>query len=192
MRKNKLIPFAAVVLSAALLLLSFGCGTQTPQQGGDVEKPKQGGGEKEPDRMPRHQVSELSRIFMRCSHSYINGCYSFELYREGEDWLFDADCFIEMVQEGSNFPEAARFTGRKAAVADVEELYKILEAGGTVAYVENYKKPKKCPFEEEPLDAPSYGFSISFSDGSSYNTETAGEAMQELEGFFYGLAEKLK
>lgn len=50
MIKSKLKIFVAVVLLIALVLLSFGCGMQTPQQGGETQTTEQSGEAKELDR----------------------------------------------------------------------------------------------------------------------------------------------
>ena len=65
--------------------------------------------------------------------------------------------------------------------------YKAAEKNETVKFAETYKKPKKI---FEVLDETMYGLCLTFDDGSRYNADSIGSAMQELESFFYRLAEE--
>lgn len=152
----------AVILLELLAMLSalFGCGEGQPAQ---------------------HELSELRSISMSCGQS--NRCYSYSFYlrKEGEAWLLDAECFTK------DRTEETVFSARTVDAGELEVLFDILERNGTIAYAENYKKPKKSPLTV--LDAPVYGFALTFSDGSVYDTESAGDARHELEDCFYRLAE---
>ena len=161
-RNNISIFKKAVILLELLAMFSalFGCGES---------------------RSAQHEISELRSISMSCGHS--NHCYSYSFFlrKEGETWLFDAECFTKDREEETVFSSKAVGDG------ELEALFDILERSGTIAYAESYKKPKKFPFTV--LDAPMYGFALTFTDGSVYNTDSAGDARHDLEDFFYRLAE---
>lgn len=152
----------AVILLELLAMFSalFGCGESQPAQ---------------------HELSELRSISMSCGHS--NRCYSYSFFlrKEGEAWLLDAECFTK------DREEETVFSSRAVDGGELETLFDILERSGTIAYAESYKKPKKSPFTV--LDAPMYGFALTFTDGSVYDMDSAGDARHELEDFFYRLAE---
>ncbi len=148
---------AAVGLLATLAGL-FGC-TKTP-------KP------------PKHKISDISSVSISCSH--MDRCYGYYFWvrRDGDVWLFDATCFT------NDHEVETVFENREVSSEDIDELSKILERNGSISYAENYKKPKKLPFEV--MDETIYTFCLAFSDGSKYNTN---DPQKELEQFFYRLAE---
>ncbi|MGN1134282.1 MAG: hypothetical protein ACI4RN_07500 [Oscillospiraceae bacterium] len=148
----------------AILSGLFGCGN----------KPKYKG---------QHSVSEITRISMSCSHMDYNYGYSFQLFREGNQWMFDAHCCTD------NFEKETEFYSKQVSSTDIDTLFEILERNNTISYIETYKKPKKL-LKFQVMDETVYGFCLSFSDGSSYNTDSAGSAISELQEFFYSLAEK--
>ena len=80
------------------------------------------------------------------------------------------------------------FENREVSSNDMDALFEILEQSNSIAYVENYKKPKKFPFFEV-MDETTYGFCLTFSDGSQYVTL---DYQKELEEYFYRLAEQSK
>ena len=105
--------------------------------------------------------------------------YSFWIHLEQGKWLFNTECFthdheVEMV-----------FENREVSSDDTDALFEILEQSGSIAYAENYKKPKDSPFEI--MDETTYVFCLTFSDGSQYVTC---DRQKELEEYFYRLAEK--
>ena len=77
------------------------------------------------------------------------------------------------------------FENREVRSNDVDALFEILEQSNSIAYVENYKKPKKLPFEV--LDETTYGFCLTFPDKSRCVTN---DRKKELEEYFYRLAEQ--
>ena len=150
----------AVVIVGVLTILTglFGC-SKTP-------KPAQ------------HIISEISAVSIACAHMDYSYGYYFQIHREQEKWLFDARCFVD-----DHHKEVA-FENRDVSNEDMKTLFEILERNDSIAYAENYKKPKKLPFEV--MDETTYSFCLTFSDGSQYTTC---DWQKELEEFFYRLAE---
>ena len=73
---------------------------------------------------------------------------------------------------------------------EMNELRAIIEKYG---YSEKVGQREEPDFgNEEALDAPSYYFSVSYEDGKSMTSSTAGDGAFELEPFFRLLAEKVK
>ncbi len=129
-----------------------------------------------------HDISDIITVSMYCGHMDRSYSYAFSLTKDKEKWLFEAECFIKDHQVETAFSD------RPVSDEDIKELFEILESNETIAYAETYKKPKKLPFEV--MDETIYGFCLIFSDGSRYDTDSAGSAINELEVFFYRLAEK--
>ena len=125
-----------------------------------------------------HELSELSSISISCCHMDRSYGYCFGIHRNEEKWLFDTECFTH------DHGVETVFENREVSSEDIDELSKILERNGSISYAENYKKPKKLPFEV--MDETVYTFCLAFSDGSKYNTN---DPQKELEQFFYRLAE---
>lgn len=136
---------------------------------------------KEPEKTPQHELSEIITLSMICSHMDYSYSYAFMLTREGDEWLLDAECCTQDDQEKTVI------SGRAISSEDVEVMYDLLENHDMIAYVESYEEPEESPFEI--LDETTYSFCLSFSDGSSYVTNSFGDAREELEDFFYRLAE---
>ena len=132
-----------------------------------------------------HNVSEVILVSMSCGCMDYSFHYSFTLYCEQGKWLFDADCYTH------DKTDPTEFCGKTVSNEDVETLRGILEKHGTVGYVEKYKPPKKLKLPFHVLDETTYSFCLGFSDGNRICSEIAGEAQNELNDFFYRLAERL-
>lgn len=129
----------------------------------------------------RHEVSQIVSVSISCGHMDRRYSYSFFLRKENGQWLFDADCFTD------DFETPTVFENKAVGSDDITELFDIIEKNETVKFAETYKKPKKI---FEVLDETMYGLCLTFDDGSRYNADSIGSAMQELESFFYRLAEE--
>ncbi|MDD6022391.1 MAG: hypothetical protein ACI4GA_06395 [Acutalibacteraceae bacterium] len=127
----------------------------------------------------RHSISDISAVSISCGHMDFNYSYSFLIHREKGKWLFDADCFT------ADREVKTAFENREVSSRDIDALFEILRSGDKISYAENYKKPKKPPFEV--MDETVYGFCLKFSDGSIFSTN---DAQPELEDFFLNLAER--
>ena len=126
----------------------------------------------------QHELSEISGVSLSCGHMDRSYSYSFWLHLEEDTWLFDAECFTH------DFEEETVFEGREVSSEDMDALFEILERNDRIAYAENYQKPSDSIFEV--MDETTYGFCLTFSDGSQYVTY---DAQDELRQFFYRLAE---
>ena len=126
-----------------------------------------------------HELSELSSISISCCHMDRSYGYCFGIHRNEEKWLFDTECFTH------DHGVETVFENREVSSEDIDALFEILERNNSITYAEKYKKPIKLPFEV--LDETTYNFCLTFSDGSQYVTY---DAQNELEEFFYRLAEK--
>lgn len=127
---------------------------------------------------PQHTISEISAVSISCGHMDRSYGYFFLIHRENEKWLFDTVCFTH------DHENETIFENREVSGKDMDTLFEILERSDSIAYAENYKKPKKLPFEV--MDETTYSFCLTFSDGSRYVTC---DWQKELEEFFYCLAE---
>lgn len=127
----------------------------------------------------KHTLSEITAVSISCGHMDRSYAYSFGAHKEENGWLLDAECFTH------NHEAETAFKGNKLGDDDAEALLEILKQNGSIAYAENYKKPKKFRFNI--ADETSYGFCLTFSDGSRYSTS---DRQSDLEKFFYLLAEK--
>lgn len=128
-----------------------------------------------------HTIEEISAVSISCSHMDHSYGYSFWLRREENRWLFDASCFTH------DYEEETVFENREADAGNIAALLGILDQRDSIAYAENYKKPRRSPFFV--LDETTYVFCLTFSDGSRYVTY---DPQNELEEFFYRLAGQVK
>lgn len=126
-----------------------------------------------------HEVSQLVSVSISCCHMDRRFGYSFFLRKENGVWLFDADCFTD------DFETQTVFEDKTVGDDKITELFDIIEKNETVKFAETYKEPKKL---FEALDESTYSLCLTFDDGSKYNTDSIGSAMQELERYFYTLA----
>ncbi len=126
----------------------------------------------------QYTISEISAVSIACAHMDYSYGYYFQIHREQEKWLFDARCFVD-----DHHKEVA-FENRDVSNEDMETLFELLERNDSIAYAENYKKPKKLTLEV--MDETTYSFCLTFSDGRQYMTC---DWQKELEEFFYRLAE---
>lgn len=137
------------------------------------------GCKKEQKPVVQHELSDITSVSINCGHMDFNYCYSFGIYKNENEWLFDASCFT------NGFQEQTKFESRKLLDEDVEALLEIIGQNDIISYAENYVKP------EEPdymiMDETKYSFGLGFSDGNRYVTSGC---QGKLEEFFYTLAEK--
>ena len=129
----------------------------------------------------RHEVSQIVSVSISCCHMDYSYGYHFLLRKENGVWLFDAECFTD------DFQTQTVFADKTVGDDKITELFDIIEKNETVKFAETYKKPKKI---FKVLDETMYGLCLTFDDGSRYNADSIGSAMQELESFFYRLAEE--
>lgn len=116
---------------------------------------------------------------MSCGEMDRQHSYSFLLYSKDNSWYFDASCFTNEYENETSISNCLVTTEEKEAVFD------ILERNDSIAFVENNTaKNKSGKFVSDGSD---YGFTLTFSDGIQL---TANERQNELEMFFYDLAEK--
>ena len=127
----------------------------------------------------RHEVSQIVSVSISCCHMDYSYGYHFLLRKENGVWLFDAECFTD------DFQTQTVFADKTVGDDKITELFDIIEKNETVKFAETYKKPKKL---FEALDKSTYSLCLTFDDGSKYNTDSIGSAMQELERYFYTLA----
>lgn len=148
------------------------------------------------DAEPVHDVSDVCAVSIACSHMDYSCCYNFMLKRSTEEaakageagqdsgWYFEGGCFLRDEEERTDF-EPTLVSSDSAA-----KLLHIIEANNTIAYVENYKAPKKL--EIFALDETTYSFCIEFSDGQRYIISEMVPKQHELEEYFYDLGKELK
>lgn len=129
----------------------------------------------------KHGLSEITAVSISCGHMERSYGYSFRAHKEENGWFLDAECFTH------NYEEETVFENRELVGEDVETLFEILEQSESIAYAENYRKPKKLP--AQVMDETAYGFCLTFSDGNQYVTC---DRQSNLEEFFYRLAEKYR
>lgn len=127
----------------------------------------------------KHELSEITALSISCGHMDRRYGYSFWVHKEENAWFLYAECFTDNYETETVIENAVLMSD------DVEALFKILELSESIAYVENYKKPKNPAFQI--ADEETYGFCLGFSDGSQY---AASGRQADLENFFYRLAEK--
>ncbi len=128
----------------------------------------------------QHTASDISGVSIACTHMDFSYSYFFEIRREGETWLFDAECFTQ------DHTVPTSLENREVGKDEVDTLLGILNDNDLIAYAENSKKPREPLYEA--LDETTYTFSLTFSDGSQYQTSGW---QQEPETFFYRLAESM-
>ncbi len=104
--------------------------------------------------------------------------YSFFVHKEEGNLLFDAECFVH------DHKAEVALENQKLSFDEAEELMRLLEQNGSIAYAENYRKPKRLPLQA--ADETIYSFCLAFSDGDQYVTD---ERQKDIEEFFYRLAE---
>lgn len=128
----------------------------------------------------QHELSEIRAVSISCGHMDRSYGYFFWIHPEQDKWLFDAECFTH------GHEDETMFENREVSGKDMDALFEILERCDSIAYAENYKKPKKLPIFEV-MDETTYSFCLTFSDGTQYVTC---DRQKELEEFFYRLAEQ--
>lgn len=127
----------------------------------------------------KHELSEITSVSISCGHTDRRFGYSFWVHKEENGWFLNAECF-------TNDKETETvFENRELSGDDTETLIGILERNDSILYVENYREPKTFAFQV--ADGETYGFCLTFSDGSRYVT---GDRQKDLEEFFYRIAEK--
>lgn len=127
----------------------------------------------------KRTLSEITAVSIFCGNMDRSHGYSFWAHKEESGWLLDAECFTHHCETETTFKN------RELNGEDAETLLEILKRNESIAYVENYKQPKKFTFQV--ADEETYGFCLTFSDGSQYATSNR---QSDLEEFFYRLAEK--
>lgn len=127
----------------------------------------------------KHELSELTAVSISCGNMDRRYSYSFSAKRQENGWLLDAECFTRD-RETETVLE-----NRALDSEDASMLLDILEQNESIAYLENYKKTRAFRFWI--ADETTYGFCLTFSDGSRY---TAPDRQSDLEELFYRLADK--
>ncbi|MBQ7715317.1 MAG: hypothetical protein IJT70_05550 [Clostridia bacterium] len=109
--------------------------------------------------------------------------FSFYLADENGKFVFRATVYDS---EGN-----VKMIDAEATLEDMEELRSIFDEYGYEELIG--QKDRYDPEEdgEAPLDAPTYLFSASYADGSSFSVPSAGEGAAKLSEFFRGLAARL-
>lgn len=128
----------------------------------------------------QHDLGEIREVSVSCNHMDRSYSYYFRLHREEGKWLFDATCFTH------DHEQETVFENLEIGEQEIKALFEILERNDSIAYAENYKKPKKSDFVI--MDETTYVFCLTFSDGRQYSTY---DCQEELEQFFYRLAENI-
>lgn len=136
------------------------------------------GCQKEPE-PAKHELSQITSVSISCGNMDRRYSYSFWAHKEENGWFLDAECFTY------NYETETLFNSCELDSEDEKTLLEILEENESIAYVENYTKPKKSAAHF--VDETTYGFCLNFSDGSQYVTF---DRQKDLEKFFYRLAEK--
>lgn len=127
----------------------------------------------------KHELSEITAVSISCANIDRSYSYSFFVHKEENIWLFDAKCFTH------NYETETVLNGYELGGNDAKILLEILEQNGSIAYVENYKKPKNLPVQV--ADDTTYAFCLTFLDKKQYVTY---DRQSDLEEFFYDLAKK--
>lgn len=126
-----------------------------------------------------HKLDEITSVSISCGHMDRSNGYSFWAHKEENGWFLDAECFTH------NYETETVFENYEIVGEDIDTLLEILNQSNSIAYVENYKKPKKLSFQVS--DETIYSFCLAFSDGNQYVTC---DVQSDLEEYFYRLAEK--
>lgn len=104
--------------------------------------------------------------------------YSFLLHSKDDSWYFEASCFTNEYESKTSISNCL------VTAEEKEEVFDILERNDSIAFVEN----NTAKYNSQGVaDGSSYGFALTFSDGTQL---TADKRQDELEMFFYDLAEK--
>lgn len=127
----------------------------------------------------KHTLSDITALSISSGNADRRYGYSFWVHKEEQDWLLNVACFLPE-QETEIILENYELSNQ-----DIEAIFDILEQNESIAYVENYKQPKKSLFSV--MDETTYGFCLTFSDGAQYLSY---ERQNDLEGFFYRLAKR--
>lgn len=128
---------------------------------------------------PRHTTDDISSVSISCGHMCRSCGYSFWVHAEGSTLLFDADCFIHQQEIPAVLASIAISGG------EFETLLDLIRADQLIQYAEQYKQPPRSPIVI--LDDTTYGFCLTFKDGTSLLTR---DRQEKLETYFYALAEK--
>lgn len=131
-----------------------------------------------------HNADDIISVSAYCSHMDFSYSYSFSVRKEESGWLFDAACFIH------DHSEQIELSDKTVSDEDIKELLSLISENGTIKSAENYKKPIESPFQV--LDETAYGICIGFSDGTDCNVGARVDGYDEIERFFYRLAETLE
>lgn len=125
-----------------------------------------------------HSASDVVGVSVSCGEMDRRYSYSFLLYSKEDSWYFDASCFINEYESETSISNCPVTTEEKESVFD------IIERNDSIAFVEN----NTAKYNSKGVaDGSSYGFALTFSDGTQL---TADKRQDELEMFFYDLAEK--
>lgn len=127
---------------------------------------------------PAHSPQELTVVSIACGEMDRSHSYSFAARRDGERWLFDADCFV------NNCTEEATIRNAEMTSDDVRVLFELFETGGYIASVE--AKKNRTSSRSGAADGSVYSVCLTFDDGS--RTE-ASVRLKALEQLFYRLAQ---
>ncbi|MDD6203697.1 MAG: hypothetical protein PUC05_01685 [Firmicutes bacterium] len=127
----------------------------------------------------RHTVSEISVVSVYCGHMDHSCSYCFSVRREQDRWLLDADCFTHGHNTETELEKC------EVGNEDIDALFEIIQSSNLIAHAENYKKPRKSRIVV--LDETTFGFSLTFTDGSQYMTD---DCQPELRKYFYAIAER--
>lgn len=125
---------------------------------------------------PVHSLQELTAVSIACGEMDRTHSYSFTARRDGERWLFDADCFVR------DFAEEVTLRNVEPAAEDVRSMLELFETGGYIASVEQHRTSPR----PGAADGSTYSVCLTFSDGSRSVAALRPEALEQL---FYRLAE---
>lgn len=126
-----------------------------------------------------HTLSEITAISISCGNDDRCCSYSFWAHKEDQIWLFDAQCYLP------DQDVATVFHNYELSQPKMQIALRILEENKSIAYVENYKQPKK--FSLSAVDETTYAFCLTFSDQKQYLSY---DRQEDLEEYFYRLAEE--
>lgn len=124
---------------------------------------------------PAHSPQELTAVSIACGEMDRTYSYSFTARRDGERWLFDADCFVH------DFADEVTLRDVELAAEDVRSMLELFETGGYIASVEQHRTSRSGA-----ADGSVYSVCLTFSDGSR---TVAALRLEDLEQLFYRLAE---
>ena len=115
--------------------------------------------------------------------------YSFALRKEGENWLFSANCYV-----GSQKEHYASFSSVQIPPEDAEGFLEIIREEGEIERLRKHREPIRF---FHISDAPMRSSGMTFTDGSSIDKETAFgdktlDYLYALAGRHYEAAEKIE